>query len=264
MSQQIEEALYNFDYYVLQEKIGSGSFGKVYKVKNKITKDIYAAKISINSVNKRTKDLFMDISLEVNIISKLNHPSVLKFILYNPINFKGKPKPVIITEYASNGSLSNLIDHDKKNPKNIILNDTRKLIIIYGIASAMSYLHSHNIIHRDLKPENILIDNFLFPKVADFGLSKLRSSNEESFVMKTSNGVVKGTPIYISPEIWEKCNYSPLSDVYAFAIVMYEIMMKEKPYQNLNYLNIISKIYKKQRPKFNKDIPEAYKNLIEN
>ena len=183
----------NLDDYVLQEKIGSGSFGKVYKVKNKITKDIYAAKISIELIDETTSELFLNISREINIIAKLNHPSVLKFILFSPINFKKKLKPVIITEYASNGTLKDLIYFRKS--KNF--NDTQKLIIIYGIASAMLYLHSHNIIHRDLKPENILINNCLFPKIADFGLSKI---NEPNFINTTIN-TIKGTPIYISPEI---------------------------------------------------------------
>ena len=83
----------------------------------------------------------------------------------------------------------------------------------------MSYLHSHNIIHRDLKPENILINNCLFPKIADFGLSKI---NEPNFINTTIN-TIKGTPIYISPEIWDKMEYDKPCDVYAFAIVLYEL-----------------------------------------
>ena len=141
----------------------------------------------------------MSISREIGIISQLNHPSVLKFITFSPINFKGKPKPVIITEYASNGSSSDLLDHDKKNPNNIILNDTRKLIIIYGIASTMPYLHSHDIIHRDLKPRNALINSFLFPKASDFSLSKSGTPNEGTSLINTVKGNIKGTPGYMSP-----------------------------------------------------------------
>lgn len=99
----------------------------------------------------------MNLSREVNIISKLNHPSILKFICYSPINFKKKNKPVIITEFASNGSLKDLISAEREKINNPNWNDTRKLIVIYGIASAMSYLHSHNILHRDLKQEKMLI-----------------------------------------------------------------------------------------------------------
>ena len=161
--------------YNLQDLIGSGSFSKVYRVKKKQNNQIYAAKISIEKLEEESENSYIYISREVNIISKLNHPSILKFILYSPYNFKNKPKPVIITEYAANSSLSQLIEHDRNNPKNRILDDTRKLIIIYGIASAMSFLHLHKIIHRDLKPDNILLDDFLHPKIADFGISKKKA-----------------------------------------------------------------------------------------
>ena len=148
-----ESSSTNLSDYILLSKIGEGSYGKVYIVKNKENKKKYAAKISRKSIDEETEELFHSISREVNIISKFNHPCVVKFIFYSPINFKGKPKPVIITEYVSNGSLSSLIEHDRQNPDTNILTDTQKLKIIYGIASAMSYMHSHDILHRDLKPE---------------------------------------------------------------------------------------------------------------
>lgn len=79
------------------------------------------------------------ISREVNIISRLNHPSVINFILYSPFNFKGNLHLVIITELAQDESSDKFIQ--KK-----YLNDMQKLIIINGIASAMSYLHFQNLV----------------------------------------------------------------------------------------------------------------------
>ena len=79
--------------YILQDKIGSGGFGKVYQVKNKNTNKINAAKISLESINEN-KRLFQDISSEVKIISKLNHPLILKFVDYGSYNFKQKHKPL--------------------------------------------------------------------------------------------------------------------------------------------------------------------------
>lgn len=258
-----QESLAILENYILQTKIGSGAFGKVYKVKSKQNNKIYAAKISLYAINEDTQEIFQDISREVNIISKLNHPSILKFISYSPINFKQKQKPVIITEYASNGTLTQLIENDRANPNNRILNDTLKLKIIYGIASAMSYLHSHDVVHRDLKPDNILLDEYFHPKVGDFGLSKSFSrSIQKSFLHSTANGSIKGTPTFMAPEIWLNSKYSKSSDVYAFSIIVYEIMTCEKPYPETYVYSLMQKVINRNRPEFNVFVPEAYKFLI--
>ena len=94
----------------------------------------------------------------------------------------------------------------------------------------MSYLHSTDFLHRDLKPDNILLDEFLFPKFADFGLSKKSQSSNGFSIMKTIIGAIKGTQIYIAPEIWFKCEYSRLSDVFALAIIVYEIIACKRPF----------------------------------
>ena len=116
--------------FIIQDKLGEGAFGKVYKIKEKNSKKIYAAKISIHLLEENDTEYKLNLSREVNIISKLNHPCVLKFILYSPINFKKKKKPVIITEYASNKSLDFLLEYERTFHHGQILNDTLKLIII--------------------------------------------------------------------------------------------------------------------------------------
>lgn len=241
----------------MHEKIGQGSFGKVYKVKSKNDGQIFAAKISINLIDEKTiKDQF-NIAREVNITSKITHPSILRYIFFSFRDFKNKNKPVIITEYASNGTLEEIINGD------IRVNDTQKLIITYGIASAMSFLHSHGIIHRDLKPANILLDDFLFPKISDFGLSKFKVVPESESCFQSTIGNIKGTPIYMSPEIYHNSEYSEYSDVYAFGLIMYQLYSNEKIFDGCNFFQVMVLIENGYRPKFTKKIPNAYKNLIE-
>lgn len=116
----------NLSNFVLLNKIGMGSFGKVYKVKRKKTGKIYSAKISIDSINDTSDDSIKNLISEINIISKLNHPCILKYFGFSPVDFKNNPNPVIITELATNGSLHNLIS--MKNSSNSKLTPTRKLI----------------------------------------------------------------------------------------------------------------------------------------
>ena len=162
------EKEYSFDLnrYEVLELIGKGSFGEVYKVKEKKTDQIFAAKIQKAMLDD--KEIIRGLIREVNIISKLNHPSIVKFIGFSPIDFGNDPRPVIITEYITNGTLTEQILLERRGVASDKWNDTTKLIILYGIASAMSFLHSNKIIHRDLKPENILMDENLYPKITDF------------------------------------------------------------------------------------------------
>lgn len=134
----------------------------------------------------------------------------------------------------------------------------KKLINIYGIASAMSYLHSQRIIHRDLKSGNILEDDHFYPRIADFGLSKnLDTSN-------TSSSGVKGTPSYIPPEVWEGNDWTEAGDVYSFSIVSYEILTGKNPFENCDDYRILYCItIDKIRPKFDESVPKCYQNLVE-
>lgn len=186
---------FDIDYFIFKKenKIGKGSFGKVYKVEEKDTGRLFAAKvIDFESITPSGK---VDLEREITINAKLSHPAIIKFIGFSPVDFKKKNRAVIVTEYLPKGSLNKYIEYENKSIPIDGWDMTKKLIIIYGIAAAMSFLHSNNIIHRDLKPENILLDDSLFPKITDFGLSKSCDSNTTQ-----SLAGIKGTPLYCAPE----------------------------------------------------------------
>lgn len=112
---------------------------------------------------------------EVNFICCLDHPSIMKFIGYSPVDFKKNQCPVIITEYCSNGTLEDMLIN---NPSK--LDDTAKLIIIYGIANCLLYLHSHNIVHNCISTKNIILDDELHPKLFNFNSSKnIKNKNKD-------------------------------------------------------------------------------------
>lgn len=89
-----------------------------------------------------------------------------------------------------------------------------------------------DIIHRDLKPYNILVDQYLFPKICDFGLSKKIHNNFNSISIDSIKGF-KGTPVYSAPEIFDNFAYSKASDVFSFGMILYEMVVLEEPFKGL-------------------------------
>ena len=244
------------------EKIGEGGFAKVVKIRNKITGIAYAAKILFNEINEYSSAQITDISREVNILAKLSYPSIIKFIGYSPINFNQLPKTTMVTEYLKNGSLFSILDQERRGISPSCWSPTKKLINIYGIASGMSYLHSQNIVHRDLKPQNILEDDQLYPKISDFGLSKILLQEMDSNTEKSSSGI-KGTPAYISPETWEYGEHTKASDVYSFSLIVYEIITSEIPFMEYDNIYLLVKsIIKGDRPKIDQSLNPTYESLI--
>ena len=247
-----------------QEKIGSGGFGVVYKARDIETDQIFAAKISIYEMDQCEETTIINLSREINIISQLKHPSILQYVGYSPSNFKKKPKPVIVTEYAPNSSLDEIIKAERMGCGNYDWNDTKKLINIYGIASGMAHLHDLNIIHRDLKPGNILLDDYLFPKICDFGMSKFLPDKDD---IPDDNTIqpsgFKGTYAYTPIEVIDTQNYTKEGDIYAFAMIVYEIMTNEVLFEGLNQYQLFARLMNGYRPKFNYPIPYGYRKLIE-
>ena len=249
-----------FDYKNKIE-IGKGSFGRVFKVKEKKSGITYAAKVSYLDLKSCTDEDVINISREINIISKLNFQSVLKFKGFNSFDFKKRPRPTIITEFITNHSLKESLENERKGMSYPEWDDTKKLINIYGIAAGMAYLHSLNILHRDLKPDNIFLDDYLYPKIGDFGLSK-QIVNKSKDSKKPSG--FKGTYAYSAPEIFSDHKYIKAGDVYAFSMIVYEIVTLEIPFNGVGNFLFGNNIVKGLRPKFESDIAACYKELIEN
>ena len=102
-----------------------------------------------------------------------------------------------------------------------------------------------------MKPGNILLNEYLFPKIADFGLLKVNNLNAES--MKSMSRIV-GTPKYIAPEIFEGKSYTNASDVYSFGMIIYELITLENLFNNCDIYRILLQISEGFQPKFKTQI----------
>ena len=250
--------------YRILGKIGHGGFGDVYCVEDNSTDHVYAAKISKDEIteNGLNSQNLLIILREINIISSINHPSIIHYVGFSPIDFNSTRHPTIVLEYAPHGALRGIIDSEMDSHSHKKWNETKKLICVYGIANGMANLHKNQIIHRNLKPENVLMDENFFPKISDFGLSMIYNLSSESTNVQ-SNSSFKSSPLYIAPEVFTNNEYSEKSDVYSFAFIVYQIVTKVTPLKNLSFCELMNFVLRGERPDFPNDIEKSYRDLIQ-
>ena len=146
---------------------------------------------------------------EINIMAKHSCDYLIKFYEVFPYN----QDFCIIMEYAINKDLRSMIKSYKSKRKQLSKNQILKWF--KQLCIGVKYLHSHNIIHRDLKPANVLIDSDFNLKIADFGISKI--TTEQNELAKTQIG----SPIYMSPETVKNKWYDNKVDIWALGCILY-------------------------------------------
>lgn len=244
--------------YEVLENIGEGAYGLILKVKNKKTKKLFVAKIS----NPETTDMKM-LNREIKLMHYLSHPTIIHFEGYSLKDFSGNDNIVILMAFAENGSLGVTIRQAIAGKAPSDYNSTVHQIILIGVAKGLALCHENLIIHRDIKPDNILLDEHLYPKLADFGLSKYFDVNDS-----LQQSIKAGTPYYMAPEILKDDDYDRKADVYAYGILMYEVLFQECPYpkfRNLGFLStkFINAILNNMRPQPLFPIKTSIQDLME-
>ena len=249
------------DYKILKQ-LQSGGYGTVYSVQNIKTSNIYAAKV-LNTHSDEAQYKKM-IDREIGIMILCQHPTIIKFIGFSTYDFNEQKNITIFMELAKRGSLAEFLQKVQKGIIEELYDNTKKQIILVGIARGMMFLHQHQIIHRDLKPGNILLDKELHPLITDFGLSKF---NEASNSVSQSQQC--GTSMYMAPEIIEGNRYNGKIDVYSFGILMYEVVTNSIPYPLLCSGKMSAYSFNKKvidenyRPQFDHPINKSIQKLIE-
>lgn len=252
----------DLDQYKIADHVGEGPTGDIHLLKSKESDLTYCVKILKKSISKNDeKKESKKFLQEIGSLSKLNYQSIVRFIGFSPIKYSNNNTSAIVSDFVSNVSLHQILQQSKDG-SNDQFNDTAKLIVIYGIAAGMSYLHSHNVVHCNLKTENIILDNDYYPFITDFALSKIIHEKLNKKTIDSTNKI-HGTVVYLPPEFFTDYQYTKQSDVYAFSMIMYEILTGEKPFGNYDFTKIVKKVSQNHRPKINSKISKSFQNLIE-
>ena len=248
-----------FEHYEKISELGSGAYGIVYKVKNKVSDNLRAMKVISKELIQSGVDS-TEISNEIKILSRLDHPNIMKIYEF----FEDKNNFYIITEYCDEGDLASKMDKEGKFSELVVKYFMNQVFI------AISYLHSQKVFHGDLKRENILLESLddsknaetiissldkenlnledklnllkdlskFEVKLVDFGAAKMFSAH------KRMSGII-GTTYYCSPEVIDNL-YREECDEWACGILMYILLTGYPPFDGDFEEEIFDKIKNKK------------------
>lgn len=205
--------------FSLENKIGSGSFGVVYK--GKLPNGISVAIKRGETKTKKFQEKETAFDSELAFLSRVHHKHLVRLVGY----CEERDERLLVYEYMKNGALYDHL-HDKNNVRknSSVVNSWKvRIKISLDAARGIEYLHKYAvppIIHRDIKSSNILLDENWTARVSDFGLSLLGPENDHDYrPMKAA-----GTVGYIDPEYYGLNVLTAKSDVYGFGVVLLELL----------------------------------------
>jgi serine/threonine-protein kinase len=207
------------------ERIGSGGMGAVYKAQQPSMDRFVAVKILHSKFTNR-KDLVSRFRREARAMSHLTHPNTAKVYLYGQLD---DGACYIVMEHLEGKNLGQMVRHEGP------LEPTRAISVLLQACAALEEAHQKGIVHRDLKPENIFLCNQGgirdYVKVLDFGLAKVteREMRPGSMIL-TQEGMVFGTPEFMSPEQAQGKILDARSDIYSLAVILYELITGKLPF----------------------------------
>ncbi|KAF1784626.1 Protein kinase, ATP binding site [Phytophthora cactorum] len=233
------------NYHIL-ERIGEGSFGKVYRGRRKYSGHIVALKF-VTKQGKSARDLenlrqevsflknnriqilglnaIVHCPWQINILRRLNHCNIIAMM----DSFETDGEFCMVTEYAQ-GELFQVLEDEHSLPEEEI----RKIAI--QLIQALHVLHSNRIIHRDMKPQNILIGSRQQIKLCDFGFA--RAIAHDTSLLRS----IKGTPLYMAPELVQEKPYNYTVDLWSLGVILYELAVGKPPFYTDRIVSLIQMI----------------------
>jgi eukaryotic-like serine/threonine-protein kinase len=200
--------------YELQEFLGGG-MSHVYRAVDTIIGREVAIKILTDQgcSDQETRDRFLQ---EARTAGRVSHENILAVYDFG----EDEGKPFMVMEFLRGEDLRKAIQNGHTG------DTSKKLRLALQIARALEFIHQNRITHRDIKPENVYINQAGTAKLMDFGIAKAADGAQ-----MTRAGFILGTPYYMAPEQVKGREVTPLVDVYAFGVLLFELFAGVKPIQ---------------------------------
>ncbi len=230
--------------------LGVGGMGTVYNGIDTVTNDPVAIKELKLEVLHGSPEILERFEREADALRVLNHPNIVKVLA----SIAEDDHHYIVMEYVTGGSLRDLIQSSGS------LSIERVLEFSLDLADALTRAHRLKIIHRDIKPANVMIAEDGTPRLTDFGVARIDQKTR-----MTETGMVVGTLSYLSPEALDGSKPDERQDIWAFGIMLYEMLTGTRPFDGDTASAVITGILTKPVPdliELRSDIPKGLIRLI--
>ena len=204
--------------YVIEAEVGRGGMARVYRARHRVLNRVSALKILLPELagDENFVERFLR---EARSAASLDHPNIV------PVYETGRSEDgdyFLAMKFVEGMTLRQIVNTPQ--PSGSL--DIRAIIAyVTQIASALDYAHEHGIVHRDIKPGNVLVDRDGGAMLTDFGIAQAAED-----INVTSQGMLVGTPAYMSPEQAQGFPATAQSDIYALGVVVYELLTGTTPF----------------------------------
>lgn len=234
--------------YELQEELGRGGFGVVYRATQTILKREVALK-AILPQYANEPDFIRRFEREAEIVASLEHPYIVPLFDY----WRDPDGAFLVMRFIRGGSLHSMMKKGALDPAQVIN-------IFDNIGSALHLAHRKGVTHRDIKPANILLDEEGNAYLTDFGIAK-----SPHYQSETGAGM-KGTLSYAAPEQLQQGDIGPHTDIHAMGIVLYEALAGTHPFADMDTTQLIFAVLQTPLPDIGDILPElpsAFNSIIQ-
>lgn len=233
--------------YELQEELGRGGMGVVYKALHVSLNRIVALKMLLRGRFASAADQAR-FRAEAEAIAQLDHPNIV------PVYEVGQLEGIIYfsMKYVKGQTLQQVLARGPMEAR-----EAARVVAL--VARAVDFAHRRGVLHRDLKPSNVMIDSEGQPHVNDFGLAKQLSDRDSL----TRSGAVIGTPAYMSPEqaAGHRGQVGTLSDVYSLGSILYHTIAGQPPFQGDSAVDVVLRVLEEDAPPVRTVNPNANRDL---
>ena len=217
--------------YIVDEKIGEGGFGKVFRAIHPVIGKQVAIKV-LNRSFSADPTMVSRFIAEARAVNQIRHRNIIDIFSFGQLPDK---RQYYVMELLSGTPLDSYLTRRGGR-----IEPDEALPLLRDVARALDAAHSKGIAHRDLKPENVFIsddDGTPFPKLLDFGIAKLLGDDARQH--KTRTGAAMGTPMYMSPEQCRGKDVDHRTDIYSFGIMTYQVLTGMLPFRGEDFVELL-------------------------